>query len=216
MSENTLNGAIRRLGYSGEEMTSHGFRSMASTLLNEQGVHPDLIELQLVHAERNSVRAAYIQSATIGRKASNDAELGRLPGQASGGPSFGSALETHTHDPERPLCATRPSLSFDLVRTASASAPRRSRRDALVMGDRLDIRACKAVDTMAQTRKLVMSGPGPCPPVRRQMSRQASLSLALGVNRSDTEMSANIGRGMRIQRSKVPILPAAHGVNLYL
>ena len=59
MSENTLNGAIRRLGYSGEEMTSHGFRSMASTLLNEQGVHPDLIELQLAHSERNTVRAAY-------------------------------------------------------------------------------------------------------------------------------------------------------------
>jgi len=42
MSENTLNGAIRRLGYFGEEMPPHGFRSMASTLLNEQGVHPDL------------------------------------------------------------------------------------------------------------------------------------------------------------------------------
>jgi integrase len=40
-------------------MTSHGFRRMASTLLNEQAVHPDLIELQLAHAERNTVRAAY-------------------------------------------------------------------------------------------------------------------------------------------------------------
>ncbi|HKT74322.1 MAG TPA: integrase arm-type DNA-binding domain-containing protein [Steroidobacteraceae bacterium] len=59
ISENTLNGAIRRLGYSGKEMTAHGFRTMASTLLNEQGVHPDLIELQLAHAERNTVRAAY-------------------------------------------------------------------------------------------------------------------------------------------------------------
>ncbi|MDB6101444.1 MAG: integrase, partial [Gammaproteobacteria bacterium] len=39
LSENTLNGALRRLGYSGDEMTAHGFRSMASTLLNEQGVH---------------------------------------------------------------------------------------------------------------------------------------------------------------------------------
>jgi integrase len=57
LSENTINGAIRRLGHSGDEMTSHGFRSMASTLLNEQGVHPDLIEL-LAHAERNTVRAA--------------------------------------------------------------------------------------------------------------------------------------------------------------
>jgi integrase len=59
MSENTVNAALRRLGYSGEEQTGHGFRSMASTLLNEQGFPPDVIELQLAHAERNKVRAAY-------------------------------------------------------------------------------------------------------------------------------------------------------------
>jgi integrase len=59
MSENTLNGALRRLGYPQEEMTPHGFRSMASTLLNEQGWNPDLIELQLAHKVRNKVRAAY-------------------------------------------------------------------------------------------------------------------------------------------------------------
>jgi integrase len=40
-------------------MTGHGFRSMASTLLNEHGFHPDLIELQLAHAERNKIRSAY-------------------------------------------------------------------------------------------------------------------------------------------------------------
>jgi integrase len=59
MSNNTLNAALRRLGYSGDEMTAHGFRAMASTLLNEQGFAPDVIELQLAHAERNKVRAAY-------------------------------------------------------------------------------------------------------------------------------------------------------------
>jgi integrase len=59
MSNNTINGALRRLGYATDEMTGHGFRAMASTLLNEQGVAPDLIELQLAHAERNKVRAAY-------------------------------------------------------------------------------------------------------------------------------------------------------------
>jgi len=59
MSENTINGALRRLGYSNDEMTGHGFRAMASTCLNEQGWHPDVIELQLAHAERNKVRAAY-------------------------------------------------------------------------------------------------------------------------------------------------------------
>ncbi|MDA8350860.1 MAG: tyrosine-type recombinase/integrase [Pseudomonadota bacterium] len=59
MSENTLNAALRRLGYTTEQMTAHGFRAMASTLLNEQGFPPDVIELQLAHAERNKVRAAY-------------------------------------------------------------------------------------------------------------------------------------------------------------
>jgi integrase len=59
MSENTINAALRRLGYTKEEMTGHGFRSMASTLLNEQGWHHDAIERQLAHAERNNVRAAY-------------------------------------------------------------------------------------------------------------------------------------------------------------
>ena len=59
MSENTINAALRRLGYSGNEMTGHGFRSMASTILNEQGWYRDAIERQLAHAERNSVRAAY-------------------------------------------------------------------------------------------------------------------------------------------------------------
>jgi integrase len=59
MSENTINAALRRMGYNSDEMTGHGFRTLASTNLNEQGYHPDLIELQLAHAERNKVRAAY-------------------------------------------------------------------------------------------------------------------------------------------------------------
>ena len=59
MSDNTVLGALRRLGYSKDEMTGHGFRSMASTLLNEQGWNRDAIERQLAHAERNNIRAAY-------------------------------------------------------------------------------------------------------------------------------------------------------------
>jgi len=59
MSDATLINALRRMGYSKEEMTAHGFRSMASTLLNEQGYNRDWIERQLAHAERNNVRAAY-------------------------------------------------------------------------------------------------------------------------------------------------------------
>jgi len=59
ISDNTINAALRSLGYAKEVMTGHGFRSMASTLLNEQGFAPDVIELQLAHSERNKVRAAY-------------------------------------------------------------------------------------------------------------------------------------------------------------
>ena len=59
MSDNSLNAALRRMGYSKEQMTAHGFRSMASTRLNELGFPPDVIEKQLAHAERNKVRAAY-------------------------------------------------------------------------------------------------------------------------------------------------------------
>jgi integrase len=59
MSENAVLGALRRMDYTTDEMTGHGFRSMASTLLNEQGFNPDAIERQLAHAERDGVRAAY-------------------------------------------------------------------------------------------------------------------------------------------------------------
>ena len=59
MSDNTINAALRRLGYAKEEMTGHGFRAMASTLLNEQGWNRDAIERQLAHGERNPIRAAY-------------------------------------------------------------------------------------------------------------------------------------------------------------
>jgi len=59
MSENTVNGALRRLGYAKNEMTGHGFRSMASTLLHELGLPHAVIERQLAHGERNKVSAAY-------------------------------------------------------------------------------------------------------------------------------------------------------------
>ncbi|MBI5611909.1 MAG: tyrosine-type recombinase/integrase [Gammaproteobacteria bacterium] len=59
MSENTVNAGLRRLGYAVGDMTGHGFRSMASTLLNEQGWNRDAIERQLAHAERDEIRAAY-------------------------------------------------------------------------------------------------------------------------------------------------------------
>ena len=63
MSENTLNYALRRLGYGKDEIVYHGFRGMASTLMNENisehGVHTNAIESQLAHAERSKSKAAY-------------------------------------------------------------------------------------------------------------------------------------------------------------
>ena len=59
MSENTVNAALRRLGFEKGEMTGHGFRSMASTILHEQGWPHEAIERQLAHSERNKVSAAY-------------------------------------------------------------------------------------------------------------------------------------------------------------
>lgn len=60
MSENTINAALRRMGFAQDEMTGHGFRAMAATLLNEMGLwHPDAIERQLAHSDNNAVRRAY-------------------------------------------------------------------------------------------------------------------------------------------------------------
>lgn len=60
ISENTLNAALRRLGYSGDEATAHGFRATASTLLNESGRwSPDAIEAELGHVGADEVRRAY-------------------------------------------------------------------------------------------------------------------------------------------------------------
>jgi integrase len=66
ISDNTLNAALRRLGFAQDEMTAHGFRSMASTRLNEMGFAGDVIELQLAHAERDEVRGAYNRATRIG------------------------------------------------------------------------------------------------------------------------------------------------------
>ena len=63
MSENTLNAALRRLDYSKDVMTAHGFRATASSILNECGFwNPDAIESQLAHIEANQVRKAYARA----------------------------------------------------------------------------------------------------------------------------------------------------------
>lgn len=64
LSENTLNSALARMGYKGLA-TAHGFRALFSTVANESGHSPDVIERQLAHAERNAVRAAYHRSTYL-------------------------------------------------------------------------------------------------------------------------------------------------------
>lgn len=62
LSENAMNSALRRMGYTKDEMTAHGFRSSASTILNERGFTPDVIEAALAHQDENSIRRAYNRS----------------------------------------------------------------------------------------------------------------------------------------------------------
>lgn len=86
MSENTVNAALRRLNYGTDEMTGHGFRSMASTLLNEAGWNKDAIERQLAHAERDQVRAAYNYAEYLPeRRKMMQAWADYLDGLAAGG-----------------------------------------------------------------------------------------------------------------------------------
>ena len=59
LSENAMNSALRRMGYAKDEMTAHGFRAAASTILNERGFNPDAIEAALAHQDQNTIRRAY-------------------------------------------------------------------------------------------------------------------------------------------------------------
>lgn len=68
LSNNTMNAALRNLGYDKETMTAHGFRTVASTLLNEKGFPPDIIERQLAHTERNKVRASYNKASYLDKR----------------------------------------------------------------------------------------------------------------------------------------------------
>lgn len=65
MSDMTVNAALRTLGYAQGEMTGHGFRAMASSLLAERGWGIDAIERQLAHVEGNKIRAAYHRSERL-------------------------------------------------------------------------------------------------------------------------------------------------------
>jgi integrase len=68
MCRRRLNNALRGLGYAGDVMCAHGFRAMASTVLNEKGYNRDWIERQLAHSERNGVRASYNHAEYLGER----------------------------------------------------------------------------------------------------------------------------------------------------
>ncbi len=69
MSENTLRGALRRMGYSNDDMTPHGFRAMARTIMVEElNVHPDVIEAQLAHGKAGPLGAAYDRAEFVARR----------------------------------------------------------------------------------------------------------------------------------------------------
>lgn len=68
LSENTINNALRALEFGKEQISGHGFRATASTLLHEMGWPPEVIELQLAHRQRNQVAAAYNRSARLAER----------------------------------------------------------------------------------------------------------------------------------------------------
>jgi integrase len=69
MSENTLRGALRRMGYSNDDMTPHGFRAMARTLMVEHlDIHPDVIEAQLAHGKSSPLGAAYDRAEFVAQR----------------------------------------------------------------------------------------------------------------------------------------------------
>ena len=65
LSENAMNSALRRMGYTKEEMMAHGFRATASTILNERGFNPDVIEAALAHQDANQIRRVYNRSTYL-------------------------------------------------------------------------------------------------------------------------------------------------------
>lgn len=102
MSENTVTGALARLGYK-DEMVAHGFRSTASTILNEHGWNSDAIERQLAHVEVNKVRGAYNEAEYLPeRRLFMQAWADYLDRLVADGPGD-KGLDPQLHSPFRPM-----------------------------------------------------------------------------------------------------------------
>ncbi len=120
MSNNAVLAALRRMGYTKEEMTGHGFRSMASTLLNEQGWNRDAIERQLAQAERNSVRAAYNYAEFLPIRREMMQSWADLPGSfKNGGDRPGCTYQScGVKQPDILKIKTQPHEIFDTLRSS--------------------------------------------------------------------------------------------------
>jgi integrase len=94
MSENTINAALRRLGFTKDEMPAHGFRSAASSMLNECGMwNADTIERQLAHVDNDSVRRAYARADYRDERVRiMDWWAGRCREMEAGGPPAGNMI----------------------------------------------------------------------------------------------------------------------------
>lgn len=84
MSKETVNNALKRMGFKGE-LVAHGFRSIASTALNEQGFDYDLIEVSLAHVDKNKVRAIYNRATYLDKRRNMMTWWGDFVEQASKG-----------------------------------------------------------------------------------------------------------------------------------
>ena len=78
LSNNAFNAALRRMGYSKDEVTAHGFRVTASSILNSRGYDPDVIEAVLAHQDRNSTRRAYNRASYLDQRVVLMQEWGEL------------------------------------------------------------------------------------------------------------------------------------------
>lgn len=123
MSDNTINAALRRLGYASNEMTAHGFRAMASTILNESGKwSADAIERALAHGDRDKVRAAYHRGTHWAERVrmaqwwSDRLDRLRSEGQVD------SPAAAPVHPPAREVIDSRPRPVADRASTGSGFA----------------------------------------------------------------------------------------------
>jgi integrase len=126
LPENTINRALRRMGYGHDDLVGHGFRSMASTLLNEHGWTPDAIERQLSHIEESETRRAYNYAEYLAERRLMMQGWADLLDDLRANKTERSSQSRHSPQDFKPLPVTRlpPSkLPFDSTAECPAEPP---------------------------------------------------------------------------------------------